>query len=422
MIGKPKRQTVRMLQLQEYKGDMQRELGEILSFWTRYCPDLVQGGFYGRIDQCNGIHPDAPRGVVLYSRILWTFSAAFNIQQDPGCLQQAERAYEYISKHFIDPQEGGVFWSVDKQGCVLEDRKQIYGLAFCVYGLSEFYQASKKQSALDEAIGLYRIIERHAYDKKQKGYYEAFTRDWKKIDDLRLSPKDVNEQKTMNTHLHVLEAYANLYLCWKNAGLRGQIENLLEVFAHRIIDDRTRHLNLFFDENWNLKSALVSYGHDIEAAWLLQRAAETVGHPGWTRTMKTLAVSIADAAAEGLDCDGGLKYETDQGLTDADKHWWPQAEAMVGFFNAYQLSGEEKYLHRSLRSWEFVRRYIKDRVFGEWHWGVHADHRLMEKHDKAGFWKCPYHNSRACMELIRRLEHQVSLQAGSYPGSATSNK
>lgn len=395
-------------ELRLYKNELQQELDEILSYWMHYSPDPVYGGFYGKIDDRDQVHPEAPKGIVLNSRILWTFAAAFNQTLKPSYLDIAKRACDYILAHFMDKEYGGVYWSVNYKGEKLNDRKQIYGLAFCIYGLSEYYKASPQQLVLEQAVALYRLIEQHAYDRGQKGYFEAFSREWKPMDDLRLSEKDANEKKTMNTHLHIVEAYVNLYRIWPDAGLKQQIENLLEVFAHHIVDDKTHHLNLFFDESWKIKSTIISYGHDIEAAWLLQEAASIIRHPGWMVTMNSLAVKIADAVKEGLDKDDGLKYESGNGHDVDEKHWWPQAEAMIGFFNAYQISGDENFIQRSIKSWRFTDKYIKDHNHGEWFWGIHADHSLMEGNDKAGFWKCPYHNGRACMELIHRIESTLS--------------
>jgi mannobiose 2-epimerase len=390
--------------LWQYKKQLQQELSEILNYWIQHVPDAQYGGFYGCIDNNNHPQPEAPKGVVLNARILWSFAAAYNQTDEDKYLVVASRAYHYILDYFVDEEYGGVYWTVNHKGEKLNDRKQIYGLAFCIYALSEYFKASGAEDALDLAIKLYWLIEVHAFDKKQKGYYEAFSRDWKPIQDLRLSEKDANEKKTMNTHLHIVEAYANLYKVWPDKRLKEQIENLLEVFAHHIVDDETHHLNLFFDENWNSKSGIISYGHDIEAAWLLQEVAESIHHPGWMITMRSLAVKIANAASEGLDNDGGLNYESENGHTIDQKHWWPQAEAMIGFFNAYEVTGDEAYLERSLRSWQFTNQYIKDHKNGEWFWGVFADHSLMTGHDKAGLWKCPYHNTRACLELIGRIE------------------
>jgi mannobiose 2-epimerase len=396
--------------LKKFRKELQQELGNILNYWMQYAPDKIYGGFYGSIDNENNPMPEAPKGVVLNARILWTFAAAFNETGEQKYLRFAERAFQYIVAHFVDREFGGVYWTVNYKGEKLNDRKQIYGLAFCIYGLSEYFRAVDDKAALDLAIELFWLIEYHAYDQKQKGYYEAFTREWKPIADLRLSAKDANEKKTMNTNLHIAEAYANLHRVWPDKKLKLQIENLLEVFAHHIVDDEKHHLHLFFDENWNIKSNIISYGHDIEAAWLLEQVAETVHHPGWMTTMRSLGVKIADAVISGLDEEGGLKYESENGNIIDQKHWWPQAEAMIGFFNAYQLSGDEKYLQLSIRSWEFIKKFIRDDQHGEWFWGINADHSLMAGYDKAGLWKCPYHNARACMEIIHRTESVFKLR------------
>jgi mannobiose 2-epimerase len=393
-----------------YRRELFQELTEILAYWSEHSPDPVFGGFYGKIDNENRVYPNSPKGVVLNGRILWTFSAAYNLTQNQEYLFLAKRAYEYLVGHFVDVQFGGVYWSLDYKGEILNDRKQIYGMAFCIYGLSEYYKATMNESALNMAIRLYQLIEIHAYDFVRKGYFEAFCRDWTPIADLRLSEKDANEKKSMNTHLHIAEAYANLYRVWPDSKLKQQVEKLLEVFAHHIIDDRTHHLNLFFDENWNVKTNIISYGHDIEAAWLLQEVAEVIQHPGWTMTMRSLAVKISDAVSEGLDEEGGLHYASENGEMIREKHWWPQAEAMIGFFNAYQVSGDEKYLHQSIRSWQFAKRHIKDQQKGEWFWGINPDLSPMPGQDKVGFWKCPYHNGRACMELFHRIERIFNLQ------------
>lgn len=392
------------MNLTVYKKELKEELENILRYWVKHTIDPEEGGFYGRIDGDDKVVPGAPKGVVLNSRILWTFSAARHYTNEPAYRQVAKRAYEYLLAHFLDREYGGVYWSLDHTGAVLNDRKQIYGLAFCLYGLSEYYIATGEQRALDEATALFRLIERHSYDPDQKGYYEAFARDWAPLEDLRLSGKDANVQKTMNTHLHILEAYANLYRAWPDALLQERIKGLLEVFDRYMIEKTTGHLVLFFDGDWTVRSSLVSYGHDIEAAWLLQESAIITGDKEWIDRTKQLVLKMARAAAEGLDEDGGLWYEREGEMLVREQHWWPQAEAMIGFFNAWQISGDDGWLQRSLASWEFVRSYIRDPKGGEWWWGVQADHSPMPGQDKAGFWKCPYHNSRACMEIIRRLE------------------
>jgi mannobiose 2-epimerase len=390
--------------LPAYKKEVDKELRSILDWWKHHAIDKKRGGFYGSVN--NGNTPDATalKGVVLTSRILWAFSAAYSYTNDPGDLLMATRAWEYLRDHFIDRRYGGVFWSVDPVGEIHDDRKQIYGLAFCLYGLVEYYKIIKEEAVLAEAKKLCNYIEQYSWDKTKGGYIEAFTREWKRMDDFRLSEKDDNEKKTMNTHLHVIEAYANLYQVWPDPALRARIIEILDLFNRVIINRQTLHLDLFMDEDWNIKSTLQSYGHDIEAAWLLQECAEIAEEPLYVEHFRKLAISLADAASEGIDKDGGLWYEFDPVSKHfvKEKHSWPQAEAIVGFFNAWQVTGDNKYLDYSLQCWNFIKQHIKDKKKGEWFWGVNKDHSPMEK-EKAGFWKCPYHNSRACMEIIKRI-------------------
>lgn len=394
-----------------YHTEVSNELSFILDYWMNNTVDEKQGGFFGKVDNNNIADANAPKGVVLNSRILWAFSAAYLSEKKQPWLDTASRAYKYIVDHFIDRKYGGVYWSVDNKGIMLDGRKQIYGLAFSIYGLTEYYKASGEKIALHLAKDLFEQIEKYSFDEKNGGYFEAFTQGWKLPDDLRLSDKDENEKKTMNTHLHIIEAYTNLYSVWPDKKLQGKIAHLLNVFEQHIIDRNTSHLHLFMDENWNVKSSLISYGHDIEAAWLLLESAELSGNTNYIGHFKELSIKLAAAAAEGLDNDGGLWYEYEPATKHLikEKHSWPQAEAMVGFYNAYQLTGDEKYLHYSFNSWKFIRQYIKDKNKGEWFWGINGDYSVMQK-EKAGFWKCPYHSVRACMEIIRRINNQNIVQ------------
>lgn len=391
--------------LEQYREEMRQELEDILAYWMRFTVDNENGGFVGKIDHNNTVYNDAPKGSVLNSRILWTFSAAYNLTGKPEYLSIAERSFQYLTDYFIDEEFGGVYWTVDWKGNPLDTKKQIYALSFAVYGLSEFYRASKNYKALEVAVSLYDDIVKYSFDEKNGGYIEALTREWKEIGDLRLSAKDANEKKSMNTHLHVLEAFTNLYRISATELLRVQIQELIRFFAEHIISGQTNHLVLFFDEEWNERSKLVSYGHDIEAAWLLQEAAEVIEDKLLLQEIKDRSIALANAAMEGLDKDGGLWYEYDpeQDHLIRQKHSWPQAEAMVGFFHAWQNTGSEKYLRQSLKSWEFVKKYMHDKTCGEWYWGVNEDNSPMNTEDKVGIWKCPYHNTRACIEIINRI-------------------
>jgi cellobiose epimerase len=214
----------------------------------------------------------------------------------------------------------------------------------------------------------------------------------------------------MNTHLHVLEGFTNLYRVWPDKTLKSHIVTLLNNFLEHFIDTQSGHLNLFFDEDWTCRSTLVSYGHDIEASWLLLNAAEAIDDRALIDRLQHLAVKISDAALGGMDIDGGLSYEFEPGDAHLvkEKHWWVQAEAIIGFFNAWQLTGDEKYFELSINSWEFVKDKILDKRNGEWFWGVYENGEPMPGEDKAGLWKCPYHNSRACMEIINRINLSIN--------------
>jgi len=395
--------------LPQYRTEMTEELSSVLEYWINNTIDKKQGGFFGSVNNNNIADTSAAKGVVLHSRLLWTFSAAYLRYSQQQYLDVAAMAYRYIVDHFIDRKYGGVYWSVDCNGAMLDGKKQIYGLAFCIYGLSEYYKATKDHVALHLAEDLFGQIEKNSFDKQNGGYLEAFTRGWKPVDDMRLSEKDDNEKKTANTHLHIVEAYANLYTVLPSERLKESIKHLLDVFEQYLIDRQSGHLNLFADEAWNIKSSLISYGHDIEAAWLLLDCAEATGIAGYISRFKEISIRLADAAVEGMDEDGGLWYEFDPAKDQLikEKHSWPQAESMIGFMNAWQLTGNEKYLHHSRNAWEFIRLHIKDKNRGEWFWGVNADYSLMQK-EKAGFWKCPYHNARACMEMVKRINNQIN--------------
>ncbi len=386
--------------------EFENELKSIFDYWATYTVDKKNGGFLGALDNENKITENAPKGTVLNARILWSFAAGFNFNQNPTYLKLAKRSFNYLKDHFIDQKMGGVYWSIDALGNPLDTKKQIYALSFAIYGLAEYYQASHNQEALDLAIALFYDIEKHSFDAEKGGYLEALTSNWQPIEDLRLSDKDANEKKTMNTHLHILEAYTNLYRYWPNAKLKEKIKHLLEIFNQHILDQKTKHLILFFDEKWKSNYNIVSYGHDIEASWLMLEAAEVVGDEKLIHRFEKLAVEIANASVEGIDEDGAMIYEleVDKNHQITERHWWVQAEAMVGFLNAYQLSNDEKLFNHFTALWDFTKKHIIDSKNGEWFWGVNKDFTLMQGEDKAGFWKCPYHNSRACIEVINRLK------------------
>lgn len=396
-------------ELIKYKAELENELNSILSYWMKYTPDQVNGGFIGKIDHQNRKDEKAPKGSVLNSRILWSFSSAYNLTGNQQYLDVANRAYEYLASHFIDKEFGGVYWTVDYKGRPLDTKNQVYALSFAVYALSEYHKSTSNEAAKDLAIKIYQKIVEHSYEKRYGGYIEALTKDWKEMKDLRLSGKDANERKSMNTHLHVLEAFTNLYRIWPQDVLRQQLHELVQLFLKYIISGDNHHLLLFFDDRWNPKSKLISYGHDIEAAWLLHEATELLNNSLLSMEVQNKSPLLIEAAARGLDRDGGLWYEYDPANRKLvrEKHSWPQAEAMVGFFHGWEITGLKKYFDQSVKSWAFIKNHIKDSDFGEWNWGVYEDYSPMAKEDKVGIWKCPYHNSRACIELIRRISKRL---------------
>lgn len=401
--------------VRQLKDEALEELtGNILPFWMERMRDRDRGGFAGRISGKGIPDPEADKGAILNARILWTFSAAYRTLGRPEYLETATAAKREIIDRFYDGEYGGVFWSLTPDGRPKDTRKQIYALGFAIYGLSEYCRATGDAEALDYAVRLFHDIERHSFDKAKNGYFEAFSRDWSPIGDMRLSEKDVNECKTMNTHLHILEPYANLYRVWKAPELEKQLRNLIWLFTDRILDRETMHLRLFFDEDWRSSHEIISYGHDIEAAWLLMEAAETLSDPRLAEEVARTAEAVADAASEGFIPGAGMIYEChgDTAAVDADRHWWVQAETVVGYFNIWQMTGDRKALERAAGCWDFIRRHIVDRDGGEWFWSLKADGTANVSDDKAGFWKCPYHNGRMCMEIIERSDNYASGLAG----------
>ena len=388
------------------KTEMQDVLQKnILRFWLDKMVDQEHGGFYGRIDGHEHLHADAEKGAILNARILWAFSAAYRVLGDKTYLEAASRAKHYIIDYFIDPEYGGVYWSLDCNGKPLDTKKQFYAIGFAIYGMSEYARATGDAEALKVAIDLYRCIEEHALDHEYNGYIEAMTRDWQPIADMRLSELDANYPKSQNTHLHIIEPYTNLYRVWKSDELKASLHNLIDIFTDRILNPETHHLDLFFDMDWKRGAgALESYGHDIECSWLIHEAALVLGDAEVLKKVEPIVEMVAKASEKGLNADGSMVHEAnlDTGYVDSDLHWWVQAEAVVGFFNIYQYFGDESALQKAQHCWTYIKENLIDNENGEWHWSRRKDGTLNLDDDKAGFWKCPHHNSRMCLEIIER--------------------
>ena len=426
-----------MEKLKLMKREMQDVLqNNILRFWLEKMVDRENGGFYGRIDGQEVLHKDAEKGAILNARILWSFSAAYRVLHQEEYLEAATRAKNYIINHFIDKEYGGVYWSLDCKGQPLDTKKQFYAIGFAIYGMSEYARATGDREALECALQLFDCIEQHALDHQYNGYIEACTREWGEIADMRLSELDANYPKSQNTHLHIIEPYTNLYRCLKELDVtesvnyvpvvgavlpvdvtvpqetknrvEAALRNLIDIFTDHILNPETHHLDLFFEKDWTRGAGhLESYGHDIECSWLMHEAALVLGDSDVLRKMEPIVRMVAEASEKGLRPDGSMIHEAnlDTGHVDDDLHWWVQAENVVGWYNLYQHFGDEKALERALQGWNYIKTQIVDWENGEWHWSRHADGTLNTVDDKAGFWKCPYHNSRMCLEIMERTSN-----------------
>jgi len=390
------------LTLNDFRQEVKQELFRIIDYWAQHAPDKDKAGFYGVVNGKNEPDPNAARGIVVTSRILWTFSAVQQLFPNPEYNVLAKRAYEYLLNYFLDKEYGGVYWSVTAEGAPLEMKKQLYGHSFAIYSLSEYFKISKNEEVLNAAKNIFSQVIKHGYDKTNGGYIEGFARDWQNTDDYILSKGE--NRKSMNTHLHLLEAFTNLYRVWKSEESKFHLKHSIELMLDHIIDPATFRMTLFFKDNWQHTSTVVSYGHDIEASWLLWEAAEVLGDKTLMNKCRTISIQMAKASTSGLAKNGAINYEFDPVTKHRDdsKQWWPEAEAMVGYFNAYQLTGKVNFLEKSEKVWTFIKEHLIDYKNGEWFGAVDANNKVIAD-DKINFWKCPYHNSRSCMEIWRRL-------------------
>lgn len=392
----------------------EKELYEnILPFWLEHARNPATGGFHAVIGEDMSVHDDQPRGSLLTSRILWTFSAAYRSRPDPQYLEMARYAWRDLTSHFLDREHGGVYWSIHPDGTPDDARKQIYAQAFALYALTEFHRATGEASALSEARRIFELIESHAHDPRHGGYFDVLDRSWQRMgEDMNILGAAA---KSQNSHIHILEAYTNLLRVWPDPTLRQRHGELVQLMLGRIIDPQTHHLVLFMDDNWTPRGHEVSYGHDIELSWLLVEAAEVAANPALLTRARSEALRMADVTlAEGIDRDGGVYLEGEPGgPTKFEKEWWEQAESLVGFANAYQISGDARYLRQAKQSWQFIQERVVDRQHGDWHNTLNRDGTLIREQRlrngrvvpmaKLSTWKCPYHNSRACLQLIERF-------------------
>ncbi len=392
--------------LREMAREMESNLHDnILAYWLDRMTD-PRGGFYGRRDGHDRLDTEAPRGCILNARLLWTLSAA--ARRYPEMTRYADaarRQARWLIDRLIDRRHGGCYWSVTPEGERLDGKKQFYAIAFAIYGLTEYYRLSGDEEALREAVTLFEVIETRSRDRVRGGYLEAANEDWSPIGDMRLSDKDLNSSKTMNTHLHILEAYTNLLRVYPTPECREATASLISLFLDRIIDAESGHMGLFFDDDMHRVDHGISYGHDIEASWLLLEAAQVVGDEALTARTLEATRRMAAAALEGLTPDGSMVYERhEDGRLDEERHWWVQAECVVGLLWLARYHGDTEAPLKALRTWGYIRDNIVDRDNGEWLWSRLPDGTPNRRDDKAGFWKCPYHNGRMVLESVPILD------------------
>lgn len=395
-----------------FKAEVKEEFFSILDFWLKHSVDLKNGGFYGTIDGQNQ-PKETDKSVVATARILWSFSTAIHfINNSPELAsysyllkdykQLCNRAFTSLKDNFWDAKNKGVYWSVNAQGHKSEGKKLMYGHSFYVYGMSEYYRATGFKPALEMAQKCFETIIEQSYDSKEGGYIEAYNEDWSETDDYILS-KGVS-RKSMNTHLHLLECFANLYRVDQSEDVHFHLKHCLEIMLDHIIGKNKTRMTLFFSEDWTPQTKVISYGHDIEASWLVLEAAEILGNEHLIERCKEVCLPMARDAAEGIQPDNGMIYEFDPetGHGNFSRDWWVMAEAMVGFYNAYQMSGKSHYLEKSENCWAFINDYLIDHENGEWYGGVNPKLEITNP-TKGSPWKAPYHNARACMEIYKRI-------------------
>ncbi len=388
----------------KYVSDVKKHLTEkIIPFWENLRDDEF-GGYFGFMDkETLTVNKKAVKGCILHSRILWFFSNAYTLLKDKTLLDNADHTYEFIKDKCLDPENGGIFWALTYDGKVSEDLKHTYNQAFCIYALSSYYEASGKKEALDKAYELFKLIETVCRDKD--GYLEAFTRDFKPADNEKLSENGVMAERTMNTLLHVFEAYTELYRVDKNPQVGDKLREIFDIFKEKMYNPVLHRQEVFFDMDYNTLIDLHSYGHDIETSWLLDRGLKVLNDPSYEEKIAPIVVALAEKIYETAFDGRSIANECERGKVDETRIWWVQAEAVLGFLNAYERTGDEKFLKASESEWKYIEEYIVDkRPGGEWFADVDKNGNPASDHPIVEPWKCPYHNGRMCFEIIRRAQ------------------
>ena len=377
-------------------------LSDIIPFWQRL-RDEEYGGFYGYMGYDLAIDKKAVKGCILNSRILWFFSNAYLLLKDEQLLKDAGHAFKFLKDHCLDEENGGIYWSLTYAGKPEDTTKHTYNQAFAIYALSSYYDASKDEQALKIAQELYHIVETKCKD--EYGYLEAFNIRFEPAENDKLSENGVMAEKTMNTLLHVFEAYTELYRVTHDEKVADNIRYMLDLVADKVYNSKIGRQEVFFDRTWNTLIDLYSYGHDIEAAWLIDRGLEVMGDDTYTAKLSPITKTITENIYKRAYIDHSLVNEAENGVVDTTRIWWVQAEAVVGFLNGYQKSPEHKeYLEAAEDIWGYIRDYLVDKRCSEWYWALDENRKPLEK-PIVEPWKCPYHNGRMCFEVYKRLKN-----------------
>ena len=376
-------------------------LENIIPFWKSLRDDEY-GGYYGWMDYDLKLDKKAVKGCILNSRILWFFSNAYTLLKDESLLEEAKHGFAFMKEHCMDKENGGIFWSIKYNGEPEDTTKHTYNQAFAIYALSSYYEASGDEEALNMAKGLFRIIEERCTD--DIGYKEAFDKEFHEIENDKLSENGVIAQKTMNTLLHVFEAYTELYRVAKLPEVKERLKWIMDTFAQKVYNPKLHRQEVFFDAKMNSIIGLHSYGHDIETAWLIDRGVEVLGEKEYEEKMtpitKDLTAQIYKIAFDGHS----LANECEKGVVNTHRIWWVQAETVVGFLNGWKMNPDKpEYLEAAQNEWEFIKEYVIDKRSGsEWFWEVDENGNPYPGRPIVEPWKCPYHNGRMCFEVIKR--------------------
>ena len=394
-----------MTDLQNMSREVREHLErDIIPFWKGMRDD-ENSGYYGWLDYHLKVDKKAVKGCILNSRITWFFANAYTLLKDESLLDEARHGYEFLKNACWDKENGGVYWSVNYDGTPCETLKHTYNQAFSIYALSSYYEASGDGDALRLAYKLYEMIETKMRD--ESGYKEAFDEAFHEIDNDKLSENGVMAQKTMNTLLHVFEAYTELYRVDRNEAVAEKIKWIMDIIAGKVYNPSLHRQEVFFDDRWNSIIDLHSYGHDIETAWLVDRSVDVLDDEAYRRKMLPVTMDLTDCIYRTAFHGSSLANECEKGVVDEWRIWWVQAETVVGFLNGYEKSKKEEYLEAACSTWDFIKEHIIDRRGGyengrEWYWRVDKDGVPDSEKPIVEPWKCPYHNGRMCFEVIRR--------------------